>query len=471
MDSPQIISVLPGIAALAGMVARMGGATALRLVTASVWSVFGLFAAVAALAAAGQIEAGSLALALGLLTAFVGGIVLSFSRRHMKADPRLAIYAQRIGLLITAVLVSVTAHDLISFAVAWIASGWLLARLIGHVPGWVEAEAAETRARRAFLIGDTALVAALGLLAYEAGALSIDAALAAAKSLPVAAQVATGLLLLVAAIARSAVPPFHKWLMGSMTAPTPVSALMHAGLVNAGGFLLIRFGELISAAPGVSLAAVAIGAVGALFGTGVMIVRPDVKRALGGSTVAQMSFMIMTCGLGAYAAALWHLIAHGLFKAWSFLGAGGTIGRAKPSTLTRPGAADAVMVTAAAGALVAVLAGRGVIGADALPLPIVFAAVTGLASLAGLTRASTKGAAPAAVIAVSTGFALAYVGGVTLIESLPGLPAASAPLSTPAQLALLAPFVAAWIWQLARRPLPAALYIRMLNTGGPALIR
>lgn len=470
MDSPQIISVLPGVAALAGLAARLNGATALRLVTASVWSVFGLFAGIALLASTGQVEASALALALGLLTAFVGGIVLSFSRRHMKADPRLAIYAQRIGLLITAVLMSVTAHDLISFAIAWIASGWLLARLIGHVPGWVEAEAAEKRARRAFLIGDTALVAALGLLAYEAGALSIEVALAAAKSLPPAAQVATGLLLLVAAIARSAVPPFHKWLMGSMTAPTPVSALMHAGLVNAGGFLLIRFGELISAAPGVSLAAVAIGAVGALFGTGVMIVRPDVKRALGGSTVAQMSFMIMTCGLGAYAAALWHLIAHGLFKAWLFLGAGGTIGRARPTTLTRPGAADAVMVTAAAGALVAVLAARGLIGAT-LPLSIVFAAVTGLASLAGLTRASAKGAAPAAVIGVSASLALAYVGGVAFIESLAGLPAAAAPLSTPAQLALLAPFVAAWIWQLARRQLPAALYIRMLNTGGPALIR
>lgn len=470
MDSPQIISILPGAVALAGLAARLDGATALRLVTASVWSVFGLFAGIALLAFTGQLEASALALALGLLTAFVGGIVLSFSRRHMKADPRLAIYAQRIGLLITAVLVSVTAHDLITFAAAWIASGWLLARLIGHVPGWVEAEAAEKRARRAFLIGDTALVAALGLLAYEAGALSIDAALAAATSLPVAAQVATGLLLLVAAIARSAVPPFHKWLMGSMTAPTPVSALMHAGLVNAGGFLLIRFGELISAAPGVSLAAVAIGAVGALFGTGVMIVRPDVKRALGGSTVAQMSFMIMTCGLGAYAAALWHLIAHGLFKAWLFLGAGGTIGRARPATLTRPGAVDAVMVTAAAGALVAVLAARGLLGAT-LPLPILFAAVTGLASLAGLTRASAKGVAPAAVIAVSAGLTLAYVGGVAFIESLAGLPAAAALLSTPAQLALLAPFVAAWIWQLARRPLPAALYIRMLNTGGPALIR
>lgn len=470
MDPLQIISILPGCAALAGFAARLDGNGALRLVTLAAWSVFGLAALAAAATVAGAIAPSSLSLALALLTAFVGSIVLSFSRRHMKADPRLPLYALRIGVLITAVLVTVTAHDLLTFGLAWVASGWLLASLIGHVPGWVEARAAELRARRAFLTGDIALLAALGLLGFEAGSLSIDAAVAAAPSLPVAAQIATGLLLLVAAIARSAVPPFHKWLMGSMTAPTPVSALMHAGLVNAGGFLLIRFSDVISAAPGVQLAAVVIGAAGALFGTGVMIVRPDVKRALGGSTVAQMSFMIMTCGLGAYAAALWHLIAHGLFKAWLFLGAGGNVGRAKPATLARPGGVDAVLVTAAAAALVVVLAVRGVIAPD-LPLPIVFAAVTGLASLASLTRASGKGAAPAAIVAVSAGLALAYIGGVALIETLPGLPAAQAPLSMPAQLALLAPFVLAWGWQLARRPIPTALYIRMLNTGGPALIR
>lgn len=469
MNSLQIISVLPGVAALAAAAMQLPGARALHTVTIGTWSTLALLVGVLATSLAGWIGTDSLALALALLTAFIGGIVLSFSRRHMKADPRLARYALHIGLLLTAALATVSAHDLITFAIAWIASGWLLARLIGHVPGWVEAEAAERRARRAFLIGDTALVAALALLAIPASSLSIDTLASTAATLPVPVQVAAGLLLVVAAIARSAVPPFHKWLMGSMTAPTPVSALMHAGLVNAGGFLLIRFADVL-AAPGVQLAAVAIGAIGALFGTGVMIVRPDVKRALGGSTVAQMSFMIMTCGLGAYAAALWHLIAHGLFKAWLFLGASGNVGRARPATLTRPSAADAVMVAGAAGALVAVLVARGLIAPE-LPLPLVFAAVTGLASIASLTRAPGRGPAPATIVAVSAGLTLAYVCGVALIEGLAGLPASASPLSTPAQLLLLLPFLAAWGWQLARRPLPAALYVRMLNTGGPALIR
>ena len=146
------------------------------------------------------------------------------------------------------------------------------------------------------------------------------------------------LLLLIAAAARCALPPFAGWLLSSMTAPTPVSALMHAGLVNAGGFLLIRFAPVFEAAPIARAAAVAIGLVAALYGVGVMSVRPDIKRSLAGSTVSQMGFMIMSCGLGAYAAALWHIVAHGLFKAWLFLGSGSSVGMRgdKPAGLSDP---------------------------------------------------------------------------------------------------------------------------------------
>lgn len=325
------VAALPALAAAVVQVRSMSGDAALRLVTRAVLlallATIGV-ASAAAMGATGQDSAGA---AVALLTLFVAAIVLGFSGRYMKADPRLESYAARIGWLIAAVLVFLAAADVISLAAAWVASGALLARLIGHVPSWVEAEAAARRARRAFLIGDSALLLALALLAAGTDSLSIAAIVAAAPALsgPV---VGTALaLLLVAAVSRSAVPPFHKWLMGSMTAPTPISALMHAGLVNAGGFLLIRFAPVLEAAPAIKLAAVALGAFGALFGTGVMLVRPDVKRALGGSTVAQMGFMVMSCGLGAYAAALWHLIAHGLFKAWLFLGSGSTVTRGRAS--------------------------------------------------------------------------------------------------------------------------------------------
>lgn len=469
MDLLFLISILPGAAALAGRALGMAGPAALQLAARAGWTTFGLIAAGALATATGTAGFDTLSLALALLTAFVGSIVLSFSRRHMKADPRLATYALRIGLLISSVLVFVSARDLLSFAVAWIASGWLLSALIGHMPGWVEAEAAEKRARMAFLIGDAALVAAIAGLGLWSRSLDMATAIAGAATMPLLWTGAIATLLLIAAIARSSVPPFHKWLMGSMTAPTPVSALMHAGLVNAGGFLLIRFSPVLEAAPAVQLATILIGAAGALFGTGVMIVRPDVKRALGGSTVAQMSFMIMTCGLGAYAAALWHLIAHGLFKAWLFLGAGSNVGRAQPKTLAPMTPVDTLAVLGAGALLAWVLIGRGV--AEALPLPVLFAGIAGLTSVASLVRAPSRGAASLALVTISLGLGLAYVGGISLIEGLAGIPDSAVVLSIPAQLALLAPFVTAWVWQVARLPLPTALYIRMLNTGGPALIR
>lgn len=463
------ISLLPLLAGLGALLRPAAGRASLAVMGWSLWAGLAAASGLALAACIGMVALDWLSLAITVLTLFVGAIVIGFSRRHMKADPRLHLYVFRIGLLIASVLVFVSARDLVSLGLAWLASGWLLAALIGHVPGWVEAGAARRRALIAFAWGDTALVVALVILGIFAGSLSLDTALAAVPALPAGVQTALAALLLVAAMARSSVPPFHKWLMGSMTAPTPVSALMHAGLVNAGGFLLIRFAPLLDAAPVVQAAAVAIGALGALFGTGVMIVRPDVKRALGGSTVAQMSFMIMTCGLGAYAAALWHLIAHGLFKAWLFLGAGSTIGRARPTQLAPLGVADTAVVTLAAAALAAVVIGRGLV--PALPLPLLFALLTALASFAGLLRAPGRAGAQAMLALVSAGLVAAYLGGVHLVEALPGLPAGRALPSLWVQLAVMLPFIAAWAWQAARLPLPATLYIRMLNTGGPALIR
>jgi len=467
-SSPLLASAaLPALVTLIARSAGMTGLTLLRAAAGSAWASFGASAALAALAASGLVAIDMLGLAMALLTSFVGAIVLSFSVRHMKADRRLSAYALRVSLLIASVLALVAAQDLIVFALAWAASGVLLAQLIGHVPGWVEAEAAKKRARTAFVVGDGALLAALLLLGAWAGSLSIADVIAAAPTLPMPLAALACALILVGAMARSALPPFHKWLMGSMTAPTPVSALMHAGVVNAGGFLLIRFAPLLEAVPAVKVAAVLIGATGALFGIGVMIVRPDIKRALGGSTVAQMSFMIMTCGLGAYTAALWHLIAHGLFKSWAFLGAGSSIARARPAALASWSPAASVMVTALALALV--IAAFGTAGALSLPLPILLALVAALTGVAGAARADGK--AVPNVLVTSLGLVLAYVAGFAAIENLPGLPAGASPLPLLGQVALLATFLFAWVWQTARLPIPAPLYVRMLNTGGPALIR
>ncbi len=134
-----------------------------------------------------------------------------------------------------------------------------------------------------------------------------------------------GLLFLIAAMMKSAIMPFHIWLPYTSEAPTPVSALMHAGVVNVGGILLNKLAYLLLLAPGVLNIAFVIGLVTAIFASILMLVVSDIKRSLGYSTVGQMGYMIMEVGLGAFSLAIYHLMVHGIFKATLFLESGGLI--------------------------------------------------------------------------------------------------------------------------------------------------
>jgi len=134
-----------------------------------------------------------------------------------------------------------------------------------------------------------------------------------------------GLLFLIAAMMKSAIMPFHIWLPYTSEAPTPVSAVMHAGVVNVGGILLNKLAYLLLLTPAVLNIAFIIGLVTAIFASAVMLVVSDIKRSLGYSTVGQMGYMIMEVGLGAFSLAIYHLIVHGIFKATLFLESGGLI--------------------------------------------------------------------------------------------------------------------------------------------------
>lgn len=407
-------------------------------------------------------------LLLGLLTLFVSAIVASFSLRYMRGNPRRNGYFAGLGTLAAAVLVFVLTDSVLIFALGWLASGIMLARLIGHADGWDEAAAAARRARRAFLFGDTAVVLALTLLAWHAGSLALTPILAETAAMPAWLQTSAALLLLVGAAARCALPPFSGWLLTSMTAPTPVSALMHAGLVNAGGFLLLRFVPLFEAAPLARLIAVAVGLMAALWGLGIMVVRSDVKRSLAGSTVSQMGFMIMSCGLGAYAAALWHIVAHGLFKAWLFLGANSAIGMRSAAPRAAPGPRVVVVVGALALMVggVMILLGR----TDGELVPLVLAGATAALTLAWVPAARVSLRGKLTIVAAIAALAGVHLLGFGLTRVLVGAdgPALLPPLAT---LALVVPFFAFWLWQAGlgdrRWPVAGALYVRLLNAGTP----
>lgn len=134
-----------------------------------------------------------------------------------------------------------------------------------------------------------------------------------------------GLLFLIAAMMKSAIMPFHIWLPYTSEAPTPVSAVMHAGVVNVGGILLNKLAYLLLLTPAVLNIAFIVGLITAIFASLIMLVVSDIKRSLGYSTVGQMGYMIMEVGLGAFSLAIYHLIVHGIFKATLFLESGALI--------------------------------------------------------------------------------------------------------------------------------------------------
>ena len=137
------------------------------------------------------------------------------------------------------------------------------------------------------------------------------------------------ILIFVGAMSKSAQIPLHMWLPDSLFAPTHIHALLHAGLINAGGFLLARLAPLFSLSSTTLHIVLFIGLLTAILATSMMLVQNDIKKTLGYSTIGQMGYMMMECGLGAFHLAIFHLMAHGLFKADIFLNIGKGIHNAR----------------------------------------------------------------------------------------------------------------------------------------------
>ncbi|WP_120245524.1 proton-conducting transporter transmembrane domain-containing protein [Halopiger aswanensis] len=272
---------------------------------------------------------------LWVVVTFFSGIVHSYSRRYMAGDRDLERFFARVFAFTLVVMVLTAADHIALFAAAWLAMGLLMAALIGHVRDWEQAQAAGALARRYFVASSAVLAGSLALLAWESGTTSIAGILGGLEAVsPTIGLVAAGGLVL-AALIQSALFPFHGWLLSSMTAPTPASALMHAGFVNAGGVLLTRFSPLVADHLAIMSAVVVLGAVSALLGQAMLLVQTNVKRKLGSSTMAQMGFMILQCGLGFFAAAIAHLILHGFYKAYLFLSSGAVVEEAAPKSTAK----------------------------------------------------------------------------------------------------------------------------------------
>jgi NAD(P)H-quinone oxidoreductase subunit 5 len=274
--------------------------------------------------------------AMLLLVSFIGWIVIRFSIGYLDGEARQGAFLGWLAITLGAVLLLVQAGDLVTFSAAWIATSVCLHKLLLFYSDRVQARRA---ARKKFIVarlGDAAVVVSAVLLAVGYGTTDIAAILerAAGGEAP-GTVVASAALFAVAALLKSAQFPTHGWLIEVMEAPTPVSALLHAGVINAGGFLLIRFADVMLLAPGVLAVLVMVGGITALFGGLAMLAQPAVKTSLAWSTVAQMGFMIMQCGLALFPLALLHIVAHSLYKAHAFLSSGGAVDIV--ASIRRPG--------------------------------------------------------------------------------------------------------------------------------------
>ncbi len=274
-----------------------------------------------------------------VMTMAVTGISLVvhvYSVRYMAEEPGYARFYILLDLMTATILLMVSAGDLITLLVAWHLIGVLLYFLLGHDLVRPTAQRYAFWSLFTYRLGDLPLILASVLLYKAYGTFAIPTLFERIAENPDVQTVlglpltfAVAMLIALSAFARSAQFPLHTWLPYTMEGPTPVSALMHAGIVNAGGFIINRFAPVFVHAGLVLHIVFAVGMVTAIMGSVLMLTQNDIKKSLGYSTMGQMGFMFVECGVGAFSLAIYHLVAHGLFKGTLFLDAGSMIGNAR----------------------------------------------------------------------------------------------------------------------------------------------
>lgn len=271
-----------------------------------------------------------------VLVSFVGAIVTRYAHNYLDGDPNRGRFNKWLALTLAAILTLIVSGNLLMFALAWIATSLFLHQLLMFYRQRPTAVLAAHKKFIASRIGDLSLLVAIALIGSTLHTLQFDEMFRILGSmegpLPASLEVAAVLVVISAAL-KSAQFPLHGWLLQVMEAPTPVSALLHAGIVNAGAFLVIRMSPIMSHSE-LALGILAIvGLVTLALASLVMLTQTSIKVSLAWSTVAQMGFMLLECGLGLYSLAMLHLVAHSLYKAHAFLASGSGVDAFRAPTI------------------------------------------------------------------------------------------------------------------------------------------
>lgn len=278
------------------------------------------------------ISLNTLSLLLCNLVLWVSFIVHRFSLRYMHGDRLYRRFFMLLSALTFTALFMVLADNLFLFWAAWTLSNLFLVLLMVHKKEWLASKNAGVLAFNTLAIGSACLIVAFTILSITDSTSSILVLTQRSNTADWLLRSFSMSLILVAALTQSGLFPFHRWLLSSLNSPTPVSAFMHAGLVNGGGILLVKFAPLIMFHPSLLTVLFIVGSVSALLGTIWKLMQHDIKKMLACSTMAQMGFMMMQCGVGLFAAAIAHLCWHGLFKAYLFLSSGSAVAQKKSET-------------------------------------------------------------------------------------------------------------------------------------------
>jgi NADH-quinone oxidoreductase subunit L len=302
-----------------------------------------------------------------LVVTGVGFLIHVYSAGYMAEDRDVARYFTYLNLFTLAMLILVLADNLPLLFVGWEGVGLCSYLLIGF---WYEKTENASAGKKAFVvnrIGDACFLLGLfalfwGLGAHGVWVFSFREIAASAGALPPAVVTAACLLLFAGATGKSAQLPLYVWLPDAMAGPTPVSALIHAAtMVTAGVYLVARLHFLYAMAPLALTVVALVGVATALLAATIAIAQTDIKRVLAYSTVSQLGYMFIACGVGAYASAIFHLVTHAFFKALLFLGAGSIIhGMSGEQDLRRMGGLQVRMPTTFVTMLAGCLAIAGV---------------------------------------------------------------------------------------------------------------
>ncbi|MEP6638746.1 MAG: NADH-quinone oxidoreductase subunit L [Chloroflexota bacterium] len=268
----------------------------------------------------------SLTACLLIVVTTIGLLVHIYSIGYMSHDPGYWRFFAYLNLFMFSMLLLVLASNFLVLFVAWELVGLSSYLLIGF---WYRRRSATLAAKKAFIVnrvGDVGFALGIMLIFVSLGTLDIRTVLERIGEVDPTVILIIGLLIFAGAMGKSAQFPLHVWLPDAMEGPTPVSALIHAAtMVNAGVYLVARTNPIFAHAQGALVVVAAIGIFTAILAASIAMTQTDIKRVLAYSTLSQLGYMFAALGVGAWTAAIFHLMAHGFFKGLLFLGSGSVI--------------------------------------------------------------------------------------------------------------------------------------------------